>query len=198
MRMENCTTGCSPFSSEAPVDERHDAGDVSKMTRPTVVLMILRSTSCTSACSTAWSSRATVRSRSWPLACRRRIGVSVSTSPASSARMTSVFVAEDAAFALRAGPGFRQVVTAEHDILRRHRDGRAARRRQDVVRGHHQHGRLDLRFRRERDMHGDLVAVEVGVERRADQRMDADRLALDEDRLERLNAPRRWNVDARG
>jgi hypothetical protein len=33
-----------------------------------------------------------------------------------------------------------------------------------------------------------LVAVEVGVERGADQGMDPDRLALDEDGLERLDA----------
>ena len=32
-----------------------------------------------------------------------------------------------------------------------------------------------------------LVAVEVGVERRADERVDLDGLALDEDRLERLD-----------
>ena len=62
------------------------------------------------------------------------------------------------------------------------------RRRQDVVRGHHQHRCLDLRLGRERDVHGHLVAVEVGVERRADERMDPDRLALDQHRLERLDA----------
>jgi hypothetical protein len=33
-----------------------------------------------------------------------------------------------------------------------------------------------------------LVAVEVGVEGRADERVDLDRLALDEDRFERLDA----------
>ena len=37
-------------------------------------------------------------------------------------------------------------------------------------------------------MHGHLVAVEVGVERRADQRVQLDRLAFDQDRLERLDA----------
>src|SRR4029077_15490847 len=41
---------------------------------------------------------------------------------------------------------------------------------------------------RERDVHRHLVAVEVGVEGRADQRMDLDRLALDQDRFEGLNA----------
>ena len=36
-------------------------------------------------------------------------------------------------------------------------------------------------------MHGHLVAVEVGVVGGADQRMDADGLALDQDRLEGLD-----------
>ena len=37
-------------------------------------------------------------------------------------------------------------------------------------------------------MHGHLVAVEVGVERRTDQRMQLDGLAFDQHRLERLDA----------
>ncbi len=37
-------------------------------------------------------------------------------------------------------------------------------------------------------MHGHLVAVEVGVERVADERVDLDRLALDQHRLERLDS----------
>jgi uncharacterized coiled-coil protein SlyX len=37
-------------------------------------------------------------------------------------------------------------------------------------------------------VNGHLVAVEVGVEGRADQRVKLDRLAFDQDRLERLNA----------
>ena len=41
---------------------------------------------------------------------------------------------------------------------------------------------------RERKMDGHLVAVEVRVVRRADQRMQMDRFAFDEHRLERLNA----------
>ena len=36
-------------------------------------------------------------------------------------------------------------------------------------------------------MHGHLIAVEVGVERRADERVDLDRLTFDQDRLERLD-----------
>ena len=54
--------------------------------------------------------------------------------------------------------------------------------------GHHQHARLHLRFERQRHVHRHLVAVEVGVERRADQRMQLDRLAFDQHRLKRLNA----------
>ena len=62
------------------------------------------------------------------------------------------------------------------------------RGREDVVRREHQDLGLDLRLRRERDVDRHLVAVEVGVEGRADERVDLDRLALDEDRLEGLDA----------
>ena len=48
--------------------------------------------------------------------------------------------------------------------------------------------RLGLRLRGQRQVHGHLVAVEVGVERGADERVDLDRLALDQHRLERLDA----------
>ena len=37
-------------------------------------------------------------------------------------------------------------------------------------------------------MHGHLVAVEIGVERRADKRMQLNGLTLDKHRLEGLNA----------
>ena len=43
-------------------------------------------------------------------------------------------------------------------------------------------------FVRERDVDRHLVAVEVGVEGRADERVDLDRLALDQHRLEGLDA----------
>jgi hypothetical protein len=64
----------------------------------------------------------------------------------------------------------------------------AVRRREDVVRREHQDARLGLRLRGERQVDGHLVAVEVGVEGVADERVDLDRLALDEHRLERLDA----------
>ena len=82
----------------------------------------------------------------------------------------------------------RQVVEAEHDVLRRHDDRLAVGRVQDVVGRHHQDARLELRFERQRHVHRHLVAVEVGVEGRADQRMKLDRLALDQHRLEGLDA----------
>ena len=82
----------------------------------------------------------------------------------------------------------RQVVDAEHHVLSRHGDGPARRRREDVVRGEHQHPGLGLGLGREREVHGHLVAVEVGVEGGADERMDLDGLALDQHRLEGLDA----------
>src|SRR3974390_938255 len=90
----------------------------------------------------------------------------------------------------------REVVEAEHNVLRRHDDRRAVRGMQDVVGGHHQHARFKLRFQRQRNVHGHLVAIEVGVERGADQRMQLDRLALDQHRLEGLDteAGQRWGA----
>ena len=82
----------------------------------------------------------------------------------------------------------RQIVEPEHDVLARHDDRLAVGGVQDVVGRHHQHARFELRLERQRHVHGHLVAVEVGVERRADERMQLDRLALDQHRLERLDA----------
>ena len=96
--------------------------------------------------------------------------------------------AEDLARALGVRLGLGQVVAAENEILRRNGERLAVGRREDVVRGQHQHLRLDLSLRRERDVNGHLVAVEVGVEGRADERVDLDGLALDEHRLEGLDA----------
>ena len=66
--------------------------------------------------------------------------------------------------------------------------GRPVAGREDVVGRHHQHARFDLGFDRERNVDRHLIAVEVGVERRADERMELDRLALDQHRLEGLHA----------
>src|SRR5690606_11672722 len=53
---------------------------------------------------------------------------------------------------------------------------------------HHENARFKLRLKRKRNVHGHLVAVEVGVECRADERVQLDRLAFDQLRFERLNA----------
>ena len=80
------------------------------------------------------------------------------------------------------------VVEAEDHVLRRHDDRRAVGGAQHVVGRHHQHARFQLGFQRKRHVDGHLVAVEVGVEGRADERVQLDRLALDQHRLERLDA----------
>src|SRR5919201_1077185 len=59
-------------------------------------------------------------------------------------------------------------------------------RRRDVVRRQHQDAGLGLRLRRQRQVDCHLVAVEVGVEGMAHQRVHLDRLALHEHGLERL------------
>ena len=82
----------------------------------------------------------------------------------------------------------RQIIETKHDILRRHDDRRTVGRVQNVVGGHHQHARLELRFQRKRHVNSHLVAIEVGVERRADERMQLDGLAFDQHRLKCLNA----------
>ena len=97
-------------------------------------------------------------------------------------------VGEEHPLALRVDLVARRVVEAQHDVLRRHDARLAVRRQQHVVRRQHQRARLHLRLERQRHVDGHLVAVEVGVERRADERVQLDRLAFDQHRLERLDA----------
>ena len=79
------------------------------------------------------------------------------------------------------------VVEPQDHVLRGNDDRRAVGGRQNVVGRHHQDARFKLRFKRKRDVHRHLVAVEIGVERRADQRMELDGLAFDEHGLESLD-----------
>ena len=79
------------------------------------------------------------------------------------------------------------VIEPQHHVLGRHDDGLTARGRQNIVGRHHERARFELCFQRQWHVHRHLVAVEVGVERRAYQRMELNRLALDEHRLERLD-----------
>lgn len=98
--------------------------------------------------------------------------------------------AERAALALgvtQFAVGGEEEQTEDH-VLGRHRHRTAVGGLEDVVRGQHQDAGLGLRLRGERQVDGHLVTVEVRVERGADERVDLDGLALDELRLEGLDA----------
>ena len=95
---------------------------------------------------------------------------------------------EDHPVALAVGERRGDVVAAHDHVLRRADDRRAVGGAEDVVRGHQQRVRLDLRLDRQRQVDRHLVAVEVGVEALADQRVELDGVAFDEHRLERLDA----------
>ena len=84
--------------------------------------------------------------------------------------------------------GEGEVIEPEHHVLRGHDDRLAVGGREDVVGRHHQHARFQLRLEAQGHVDGHLIAVEIGVERRADQRVKLDRLALDQHGLERLDA----------
>jgi hypothetical protein len=58
----------------------------------------------------------------------------------------------------------------------------------NVVRGEHQIKRFFLRGFPKRYVDGHLVAIEVGVEARADHRVETNGVAIDKDRLEGLDA----------
>ena len=66
--------------------------------------------------------------------------------------------------------------------------GHAVGRGKDIVAGEHQYPGFDLGFDRQRNMNGHLVAVEISVEGRADQRVQPDGLALDQNRFKGLDA----------
>ncbi len=97
-------------------------------------------------------------------------------------------VGEDHAFTQAADALTSHPVQPQHHVLGRHHNGLPGGGREDVVGRHHQGAGFELRFQRQRDVHSHLVAVEVGVECRAHQRVQLDRLTLDQDGLKRLNA----------
>ncbi|MNI18922.1 hypothetical protein D3C73_723430 [compost metagenome] len=97
-------------------------------------------------------------------------------------------VGEGHAFARLALVHDRQVIQAENHVLRRNDDRCTVCRMQDVVRRHHQDAGFELSFERQRHVNSHLVTVEVGVEGRADERMQLDGLAFDQGRFEGLDA----------
>src|SRR6476469_8242499 len=81
-----------------------------------------------------------------------------------------------------------EVEQADDHVLGGHGHRTAVGRLEDVVAREHQDARLGLGLGGQRHVHGHLVTVEVGVEGRADERVDLDGLALDQLRLEGLDA----------
>ena len=97
-------------------------------------------------------------------------------------------VAEGLAFADFVFTLNRQEVETQDDVLAWHDDRLAACRAQDVVGRHHQHAGFKLGFNRQWHVNGHLVAVEVGIECGADQRVQLDGLTFDQLRFEGLDA----------
>ncbi len=95
----------------------------------------------------------------------------------------------DGAFTLHGQP-----VGADDHLVRRDGHGATVSRLEDVVRRQHQDTGLGLSLGGQRQVDCHLVTVEVGVERGTDERVQLDGLALDELRLERLDAEavQRW------
>ena len=81
-----------------------------------------------------------------------------------------------------------QVVAAHHHIQRRRYQRLAGRRRQHIVGAQHHRAGFVQRQIPQRDVHRHLVAVKVGIERRADQRMQLDCATLNQLWLESLDA----------
>src|SRR4029077_19216947 len=79
------------------------------------------------------------------------------------------------------------VIATQGDVLTWRGDRFTARWRENIVRREHEHARLQLRLHRQRNVHCHLVAVEVGVVRGTNERMDANRFTLDQLRFKRLN-----------
>ena len=99
-----------------------------------------------------------------------------------------IHVLEEHAFARRVDAGAGAPVETQHHILRRNVRRITVSREEDVVRRQHQRTGFGLSFQRERHVNSHLVAVEVGVERSADERRELESLAADQTGFERLNA----------
>ena len=109
--------------------------------------------------------------------------------PQTIGRFHLVVIAEDHTIALVGlGVLHRQVVNAQNHVLGRRDNGLAVRGLEQVLGGKHEFPGFLHRLIREGQVHGHLVAVEVRVEGRTDQRVQLDGQALDEHRLEGLDA----------
>ena len=96
-------------------------------------------------------------------------------------------VSEYTTFAFGVDRFTRHVVQTQYNVLRRNDDWLTVGWRQNVVGRHHQRARFQLGFQCQRYVHGHLVAVEVGVVRSTDQRVQLDSLTFDQYRFKRLD-----------
>src|SRR5512140_2672158 len=88
---------------------------------------------------------------------------------------------------LRQSRILRYVIATQGYVLTWRGDRFTARWRENIVRSEHQHARFQLRLDRQRHVHCHLVAVEVGVVRGANERVNANGFTLDQLRFKRLN-----------
>ena len=79
------------------------------------------------------------------------------------------------------------VITTQGYVLTWRGDRFTARWRENIVRSEHQHARFQLRLDRQRNVHCHLVAVEVGVVRGANERVNANGFTLYQLRFKSLN-----------
>ncbi|SCJ53769.1 Uncharacterised protein [uncultured Ruminococcus sp.] len=98
-----------------------------------------------------------------------------------------IVIREHLAFAQGSRFNKGQVISTKHHILRRYGNRLAVLRRQNVVCRKHERSRFSLGFYGQGQMAGHLVAVEVGVEGGADQRMQLNGPAFPKNRFEGLN-----------
>ena len=91
-----------------------------------------------------------------------------------------VLIGKDTPLSLAADRHLGEIIEAEHNVLRRRHDRLTGCRREQVVCRQHEKAAFELRLERKRHVNRHLVAVEVGIERGTDQRMEADCLPFDE------------------
>ena len=92
------------------------------------------------------------------------------------------------AFALNIDLFARHIVKPEDDILGRYDDRLTIGRGQNIVGRHHQRAHFELRLDRQWYVYRHLVTVEIRVESGTYPRVQLNRLAFDQNRLERLDA----------
>ncbi|RML80683.1 hypothetical protein ALQ89_06468 [Pseudomonas amygdali pv. tabaci] len=99
-------------------------------------------------------------------------------------------------FALGVDRFTSHVIQTQYNVLRRNDDWLTVGWRQNVLGRHHQRTRFELSFQRQRYVNGHLVAVEVGVVRSTDQRVQLNSLTFDQYWFKRLDAQtvKRWRA----